>query len=124
MTWEKNQSFLLRLRFALHGIAHALASENSLKFQGATFVLLLAVLLLVRPAPVWWALTILSSSSVLAAELFNTALEQLVDYLQPEIHPHIKAFKDCAAAAVLLTVCGAVAVGIAFVVDVFHLGPS
>ena len=36
------------------------------------------------------------------AEMFNTALEHLVDHLHPEIHPRIGVVKDCAAAGVLM----------------------
>jgi diacylglycerol kinase (ATP) len=49
---------------------------------------------------------------VLVAELFNTALESLIDHLHPEIHPAIKIAKDSAAGAVLLLSAGAVIVGI------------
>src|ERR1039458_3870607 len=49
----------------------------------------------------WWALVIIASAAVLAAELFNTAIERLADHLHPEMHPEIRIVKDCAAAAVL-----------------------
>ena len=39
---------------------------------------------------------------ILATEFFNTALESLIDPRHPEIHPAVKAAKDCAAGAVLL----------------------
>lgn len=63
---------------------------------------LLPVLLVLRPAPLWWALTGLMAGLVIAAELVNTALEHLVDHLHPEQHPRIKIVKDCAAGAVLV----------------------
>jgi diacylglycerol kinase (ATP) len=55
---------------------------------------------------------------VISAELFNTALEHLADHLHPEIHPQIRIVKDCAAAAVLMASCAAIAVGIALI---FHV---
>jgi diacylglycerol kinase (ATP) len=58
----------------------------------------------------------MTSALVISAELFNTALEHLADHLHPEIHPQIRVVKDCAAAAVLITACAAVAVGIALIV--------
>lgn len=58
----------------------------------------------------------LASAGVLAAEMFNTALEHLVDHLHPEIHPRIGVVKDCAAAGVLIASMGAVAVMVALVV--------
>ena len=64
----------------------------------------------------WWALVVLASAGVLAAELFNTAVEHLADHLHPEVHPSIRVVKDCAAAAVLVASLGAVGVGVALVV--------
>jgi diacylglycerol kinase len=122
MSRDKNQSFPARLRFALHGLGHALRAERSLRFQAGCFVLLGAALLVLRPPPLWWALLLLAAAGVLAAELFNTAIEHLVDHLHPETHPQIRIVKDCAAAAVLLSVCGALAVGIAFAIHLLQGG--
>jgi len=89
-----------------------LRAENSIKLQVGVFVVVVAVMLVLRPEPVWWGLVLLASSSVLTAELLNTAVEHLADHLHPEVHPSIRTVKDCAAAAVLVAVLGAVAVGI------------
>jgi undecaprenol kinase len=113
---QKNQKFFLRLRFALTGLLHALRAENSFRFQAGAFILVVLALLALQPEPLWWALVLLASASVLAAELFNTAIEHLADHLHPEVHPSIRVVKDCAAAAVLVAVLGAVAVGAALVV--------
>lgn len=40
---------------------------------------------------------------VLAAELMNTGLEEVVDYLSRETDPRAKKAKDCGSAAVALT---------------------
>lgn len=113
---HKNQSFARRLRFALTGLGHALTSEHSLRFQAFAFVVVIVALLILRPGPFWWAMVLLASSGVFAAELFNTAIEHLADHLHPEIHPNIRVVKDCAAAAVLMTVLGALAVGVCLLV--------
>ncbi len=49
---------------------------------------------------------------VLAVEALNTALEEICDKFHPEEDPHIAKIKDLAAAAVLLTVIGSVAVAL------------
>ncbi len=112
----KNQPFLSRLGFAWAGLRHGLRVEQSLKIQAAVFVLVILLLAVLRPAPLWWALVLLASSGVFAAELFNTTLEHLIDHLHPGVHAEIRVVKDCAAAAVLVTALGAVAVGIALAV--------
>ncbi len=83
-----------------------------------TLLGVIVVLALVKIEPVWWALVLLASGVVLAAELFNTALEHLADHLHPQTHPRIQIVKDCAAAAVLVTAGMAAAVGVALL---FHL---
>lgn len=50
-----------------------------------------------------WLFIILAIAIVLASELFNTALEVLCDYIQPEKHQSIKKIKDLSAGAVLIT---------------------
>jgi undecaprenol kinase len=116
MSVHKNQSFLYRLRFALTGLAVAWRSERSLRFQLTAGAAMLGVLLVLRVEPMWWALIVLASGCVIAAELFNTALEHLADHLHPDTHPRIAVVKDCAAAAVLVTSLAAVGVGVALVV--------
>lgn len=50
---------------------------------------------------------------ILAAELFNTAIEEVVDLASPERHPGAGKAKDCGSAAVALT---AIAGGLAWLV--------
>ena len=117
MDTRKNQPFLARLRFALAGLTHGLRTEQSLKAQALALLLVLVALTILRPAPLWWALVILASAGVLAAELFNTAIERLADHLHPELHPQIRVVKDCAAAGVLVIVAGSVGVAVALLIS-------
>ncbi len=116
MNHGKNQTFLIRLRCACAGIGHGLRSEHSLRLQALALVAVLIALVILRPAPLWWALVILASSAVLGAELFNTSVERLADHLHPDAHPEIRVVKDCAAAAVLISSAGALGVALALIV--------
>ncbi|RMD78671.1 MAG: diacylglycerol kinase [Gammaproteobacteria bacterium] len=108
----KGQPFPRRLRFAWEGLRAAWARERSLRLQALAALGALLLLLLLRPAALWWALVGAMVALVVAAELFNTALEELADHLHPERHPRIKRVKDCAAAAVLVMALGAAWVGL------------
>lgn len=110
----KGQPLIKRLGFALNGLKLAARRERSLRVQLLAMVTVLALLLATRPAPVWWALLALAVGLVLMAELFNSALETLLDHLHPERHPQIGAAKDIAAGAVLVASATAVIVGAAF----------
>ncbi len=116
MSVHKNQPFLRRLRFAAAGIAAAWRCERSFRVQLGALICVLVALIALGLEPIWWALVLLSSGSVLAAELFNTALEHLADHLHPQIDPRIRIVKDCAAAAVLVAAIASLAVGIALIV--------
>ncbi len=110
----KGQSFAARLGHALSGLAVALRRERSLRVQLAGALTAALVLGLTHAAPLWWALAALASGAVLAAEMFNTALEALADRLHPERHAEIKFAKDAAAGAVLLTALAAAGVALAY----------
>lgn len=116
----KNQGFFLRLRFAIAGLIHCFRTERSLRTQGIALLGVLLCLLFLRPAPIWWALTIICGTGVLSAELFNSALERLADHLHPKLHPQIRIVKDFAAAAVLLIALGAIGVAAALVTEVLR----
>ena len=116
----KNRPFKARLRCALHGFAHAACAERSLKLQLLALGAALVALLVLRPAPLWWALVLLSSAGVLACELLNTAIEQLADALHPHDSEAIGTVKDCAAAAVLIACLGALAVAAALLTQLLR----
>jgi len=114
----KNEIFQRRLGYAWAGIRGALRTERSLRIHMMFAAGVVPALLMLRPALIWWALVGITVALVLAAELINTALENLADHLHPEQHPRIKVVKDCAAGAVLVLSIGAVWVGLLAVLSV------
>ena len=113
----KNRPFRERVRFAAAGLVAGWQREASFRthcvFAGAALV----ALLVLRPAPVWWAVVGLTVALVLALELVNAALEGVIDLLHPAHHPEIKAIKDMAAGAVLTISIAALGVALALVID-------
>ena len=112
----KNRPFRERIGFALAGWREAFAREASFRTQLGMAGLAVAALLVLRPAPVWWALVGLTCALVLALELVNSAVEAVIDLLHPGIHPSIKIAKDMLAGAVLAMSCAALVVAAAMVV--------
>ena len=115
----KNQKFAIRLQFALKGIRHAIRTEASFRTQVIFAIGVIGFLGFARPEPVWWALILICIGGVLTAELFNTALETIIDHLHPSEHPLIGVAKDCAAGAVLFTSLTSVLVFIAMCIATF-----
>ena len=113
----KNQSFFKRFKCSLKGIVYAWKSERSFRSQIIIVILLLSVFIFLRPSLVWFSLFTLLVGVTLAAELLNTALEYMIDFLHPEVHPQIGKAKDCAAAAVLVLSFSSIIIFILFVYD-------
>jgi diacylglycerol kinase (ATP) len=107
----KNRPFSQRLRAALAGIRAGWQRERSFRTQSVAGGAVLALLVVMRSPAIWYAVVILAAGLVLVAELFNAALEALVDRLHPDIHPEIGAVKDMAAGAVLVGSIVALVVG-------------
>jgi diacylglycerol kinase len=114
----KGRPFHERLGFAVAGIRTGWGREASFRTQAGLAGLGVVALLVLRPAPVWWALVGLSMAAVLALELLNSAMEAVIDLLHPGIHPSIKIAKDMLAGAVLISSIAALVVGMAMVADV------
>jgi diacylglycerol kinase (ATP) len=68
---------------------------------------LVALILLaayIRATPTQWAALFLGATSIASAELLNTAVERLADFIRPQPDARIGLIKDLAAAAVLLAI--------------------
>ena len=59
-----------------------------------------------------WAVLLVCGSVVLTAEILNTSIETLADYVQREYDEDIRTIKDLAAGAVLLTAALAGVIGV------------
>ncbi len=59
-----------------------------------------------------WIALIFSVGFVIVSEIFNTAIEIDIDLTSPEFHTFARDTKDVAAAAVLLSIFTAVAIGL------------
>lgn len=113
----KGQGFAARLGHAWAGLCLAWRQEKSLRTHALATVGVVAALLLTRAPATWWAVMTLTVAVVVGAELLNSAIEALADHLHPQRHEGIQRTKDLAAAAVLVTSVGALAVGTAFTLD-------
>ncbi|MFT0172060.1 diacylglycerol kinase [Paraburkholderia mimosarum] len=112
------RTFVQSVGDGLAGVASTWRTERNFRLQTGVAAAVPVVLAWLRPPLVLCALCLVMVTLVMAAELFNTALERLADHLHPEQHPAIGAVKDCAAAAVMLVCAGAGLVGILTLVAV------
>jgi len=104
---------LKKFAYARQGFFSALRSEVNLRIHCVMAVLALIACFVLK-VELWGCVAVLILIGlVLFAELFNTAIETVVDLVTPEYHPLAKRAKDIAAAAVLVLAVVAVVAGLA-----------
>jgi diacylglycerol kinase (ATP) len=85
------------------GLALAWRDELNFRIQTIFSIVVIAASVIFRISAFDFLLIILTLCLMLAAEVFNTALEEVCDKIQPSHDPHIGRIKDLAAGAVLIT---------------------
>ena len=112
----KSQEFSIKarirsFRFAMDGIAAFFQREHNawLHFMATIAVLTLTVLVGVTKTEL--LALVFAIGFVWVAEMFNTCIERVMDFVTEQRHPEIKFIKDLAAGAVLTAAITAVAVG-------------
>ena len=98
-------------QWAFRGLASCFRSQENMRIHFAATVLVVGLGLWLRLAGWEWCAVLGVFALVWMAEIFNTAIEALVDLLSPERRPLAGKVKDLAAGAVLAAALGAVAIG-------------
>lgn len=98
--------------YAWEGIRYLFSHEAHAKIHLVAALLVVAAGIIFKVSAIEWCLLSICIGGVWMAEAFNSAIEALADRITQEQDPYIKRGKDLGAAAVLLFVLGAVAVGL------------
>ncbi len=107
---------------ALNGIVYAIRSEKHMKFHLLATILVVVAGWFFNISFTEWCVVTLSIGGVITAEIFNTAIEQLVNLVSPQHNVIAGRVKDLAAGAVLVFSIAALVVGlIVFVPKVIAL---
>lgn len=101
-----------KFREAGDGLLYGLQTQESLRVHVAFALAVVAVAAGLQVEAWRWAILVLCIAVVVASELFNSAVEQLVRTLHPERDPAIAAVLHMAAAGVLVNAIGAVVIGL------------
>ena len=97
---------------AFAGISYSLRTQANLRIHFAAAIGVVIAGLWLQISTVEWAILVVTILIVMCAELFNTAIEAVVDRVGNEPHPLSKIAKDTAAGAVLIGAIGSVIVGL------------
>jgi diacylglycerol kinase (ATP) len=92
-----------KLRIFFAGLKFAIQHDRSVALQMIVSLIVLAISFGLRE---WFdfVFILVITGYMLITEIFNSAIEAICDYVQPEHDPRIGAIKDVAAAAVGLSV--------------------
>ena len=106
------QSRLLSFVYAFQGWGRVLRNEPNTWIHAFFSIAVILMAAWLRLPERDWAVLLLTIAVVWAAEVFNTAIENVVNLASPEQHPLAKASKDISAAGVLLAAITSVLIGL------------
>lgn len=98
-------------KYAIEGFISSFKTERNMKIHVLAMALVVILGIYLKLSPIEWCIIVISIALVISAELFNTAIETLVDMVSPERNPNAKLVKDISAAAVLALAIGAAVAG-------------
>lgn len=106
------KELLLSFKYAITGIIKTIKSERNMKIHILIMVLVIIFGIILKLSILEWIICIMLFSIVIAGELFNTAIENAVDIIMPQIHDKAKMAKDASAGAVLILSIGSAIIGL------------
>ncbi len=108
----KSKDYFSSFRNAVSGFFTAFKSEKNLRIHLiiGTFVVFLGLLLRIKIHE--WVYLVIIISLVFISELFNTAIENTVDFISQDNDPLARKIKDISAAAVLIAAITSIILGI------------
>ena len=114
--------FLVSFRYAFRGVRWMARHEPNMRFHLVATVAVVAAAAAFRLPIEQWAALVFAIALVLLGETLNTAIEVVLDIVQPEDHERVGVVKDGAAAAVLGAAVGsAVIAAIVFTPHIWEL---
>jgi len=98
--------------YAIRGIRYVFGTEANMKIHIAISILVIICGIVFAISLTEWIFCLLCIGMVVAAEMLNTAIENVVDLASPDQHPLAGKAKDIAAGAVLICAIISVVIGL------------
>lgn len=109
---ETRHSLIKSFGFAIEGILAEFKKGRNFRIQVTIGIIAIIMGIILHISSSEWLDLFLVIPLVLILELVNTAVEELVDMVSPQIQEKAKIAKDVSAGAVLVASVGAICVGI------------
>ena len=105
------RKFIKSFGYAIEGIGTAMREQN-FRFHLLSAVIVMIAGLFTGLSIMEWMIIVLVITLVIGAEMFNTAIERVVNLASSDYHSLAKQAKDIAAAAVFVFAACSVIIGI------------
>jgi diacylglycerol kinase len=109
--WKFIASRLRSFGYAFRGWWYVLRTQRNAWLHVVIALVVFGLSIWLGLKPLEWAVIVLTTAIVFAAEFLNTAIEAVVDLASPHKHPLAKVGKDVGAGAVLIAALAAVVIG-------------
>ena len=94
----KSKGFFESVYYALVGSAYGFKTEKNFRTYLCICTTFFIINCLCHVSMIQHVVFIVCLGSVFSAEMLNTAIEHIMDFYTPEIHPEVKIIKDLGAA--------------------------
>jgi diacylglycerol kinase (ATP) len=98
--------------YAIAGIRGLIISEHNARVHAAATIAVIILSFALKISATEWLAIVIVTGFVWAAEMFNTSVEKIMDFISMEKNAEIKFIKDVSAGAVLVASATAVAAGL------------
>lgn len=108
---NKSKNVISSFKYAFQGMFLALKTERNLKIHVTIMILVIIAGIVLKISKIEWIICIILFGLVIGGEMFNSAIETVVDIAMPDINPKAKFAKDAAAGAVLVFAIASAIIG-------------
>lgn len=109
---QKCKNIINSFKYAIQGFISSFKTERNMKIHVLATIIVIILGIILKITLIEWCMIALAIGAVISAELFNTAIETVVDMISPEKNEKAKLAKDISAAAVLIVAISAAVVGV------------
>lgn len=122
MRTKNKRNFIQSVKDCINGLSFIITNENNFKREIILAILALIASYILKISKIEFIIVILVIALVIVSEIFNTAIEKVVDLYTKEYNEIAKIAKDVSASAVLTMCFFALTIGmIIFVPKIIHL---
>lgn len=107
----KNKKLINSFKYAFTGMWSAYKSEKNMKIHIAVAILVILFGVFLQISTYEWLACTVCFAMVIGSEMFNTAIETVVDIAMPKKDERAKKAKDVAAGGVLVFAIGSAIIG-------------